>query len=83
MESCFLAPIKTLDSEKIYQKKTDDHLHDLMAEVLAVKKRMLDGKVPDCVQQYTVPTLPDNIASEKQLRKEDAVALHLSRLAQD
>ena len=64
-------------------KKTDDYLHDLMAEVLAVKKRMLDGKVPDCVQQYTVPTLPDNIASEKQPRKEDAVALHLSRLAQD
>ena len=82
MESCFLAPIKTLDSEKIYQKKADDYLHDLMAEVLAVKKRMLDGKVPDCVQQYTVPTLPDNIASEKQSRKEDAVALHQSCLAQ-
>ena len=68
--------------KKSTRKKTDDYLHDLVAEVLAVEKRMLDGKVPDCVQQYTAPTLPDNIASEKQPRKEDAVALPQSRLAQ-
>ena len=72
---------KYWSAKKMYQKKVDDFLHDLMNEVFTTKMALLRGDKPECLARYTVPELPKNIAAMERPNKSEAVALHQSRLA--
>ena len=71
---------KKWTAKKIFQNKEEDFLHHLMEDVLKTKHDLLAGDQPQCIVTFTVPELPENIASIERPEKEEVVAAHQTRM---
>ena len=71
----------TVGNKKKHEGTSVAVLLDLMQEGHDTKVAQLNGTVPDCIRDYSIPTnVPRNIANKEAPRKVDAISQHVSQM---